>query len=133
MPAADGPALKIYMPSSTSQTYIKCWCTRWDEDNYNITLETFLGSANRNLLFSHVVPGGYRELKNILGYPWIMDITYPRNSNTLWLEPQYGYGISSVRCGRSVVCKNISDNFITPDYFHIKLECIRITTPDDIL
>ena len=133
MPVEDGPALRIYMPSAGATNFIQCWCTRFDEDNYNVTVETFLGSANRNLLFSHIIPGAYRQLNNILGYPWVMDITYPRNSNTLWLEPQSGYGLSSMRIGRSVVIKSASDTFINPDYFNVKLECIRITQPSDVI
>ena len=132
-PTPDGPALRIYMPSEQAANYIDCWCTRWDEDNYNITIETFLGSANRNLLFSHMIPGGYSEKRNLLGWIWVRDITYPRNSNTLWLEPQNSYGISSVRTGRSVVVKSASDTVITPDYFNVKLECVRIISYSDFV
>ena len=125
MPAADGPALTIYMPSSKATNHIHCWCTRWDEDNYNVTIETFLGSANRNLLFAHVIPGAYRELYNILGKPKFIDSTYSKQ-NTLWLEPVSGYALSSVRRSRSVTCKSASDTFINPNYFNVKLECVRL-------
>jgi len=125
MPIADGPALRIYMPSQNADNFIQCWCTRWDESNYSISLETFLGSANRNLLFAHVVPGAVRELYNILGQPKFIDTTYSK-SNTLWLEPLSGYGLSGVREGREVVCKNISDTFLNCNYFSVKLDLIRI-------
>lgn len=124
-PTADGLALKIFMPSAGASDYIQCWCTRHDMDNYNIILETFLGSANRNLLFSHVVPGAYRELYSILGVPKFIDTTY-QQQNTLWLEPVSGYGLSSIRTGNLVTCKSVSDSFITPNYFNVKLELVRL-------
>ena len=125
MPAADGPALKIYMPSAGAANFIQCWCTRFDEDNFSIVLETFLTSANRNLLFSHIVPGAQRELYNILGKPKFIDSTYSKE-NTLFLEPVSGYGLSSVRKSREVACKNASDTIITPDWFNVKLELVRL-------
>jgi len=125
LPTPDGPALKIYMPSAGAANFIQCWCTRFDEDNFSIVLETFLTSANRNLLFAHVVPGAYRELYNILGKPKFIDSTYSKE-NTLWLEPVSSYGLSSVRKSREVVCKNISDTFINPDYFSVKIEAVRL-------
>ena len=129
MPTPDGPALRIFMHSSTSSTYIDCWCTRWDEENYNVTIETFLGSANRNLLCQNITPGIIRELTNILGLPWVLDGTF-RRQNTLYLQPVSSYGLSSVRRGREVVVKNYSDTVITPNYFSCKLECVR--TKDDV-
>lgn len=125
MPNPDGPALKIYMPSENSSKVIQCWCKRWDEDNYGIILETFLGSANRNLLFANVVPGAQRELWNILGKPKFIDATYQKQ-NTLWLQPVSGYGLSGIRRGREVAVKSISDQFINPDYFNVKIEAVRI-------
>jgi len=125
MPTQDGPALKIYMPSQNAANYIQCWCKRFDEDNYNVVIETFLGSANRNLLFAHVVPGAQRELWNILGKPKFIDATYQKQ-NTLWLEPVSGYGLSGIRKSREVAVKSISDQLITPDYFNVKIEAVRI-------
>ena len=112
-PTADGQSLRIFMHSSNSSVYIDCWCTRWTEDNFNVTIETFLGSANRNLLASNITPGIIRELKSILGKPWVLDGTFS-NRNTLFLQPISGYGLSGVRCGREVVVKNFSDSIILP-------------------
>jgi hypothetical protein len=127
MPTPDGPSLKIYMPTAQSINFIKCWCTRWDENDYTVSVETFLGSANRNLLFSHITPGLYRELYNVLGKPKYIDGTF-RKANTLWLEPVGGYGLSGLRKSRLVTVKNASDTIITPNYFNVKLECVRIDT-----
>lgn len=124
-PTADGNSLRIYLPSAQASDYIECWATRFDEENYNIVIETFLGSANRNLLFSHIVPGAYRELFNVLGKPKVIDSTYQKQ-NTLWIECVSGYGLSGVRKSRECVCRSASDSFITPDYFNVKLELVRI-------
>jgi len=129
MPTPDGKALRIFMHSSTSSTFLDCWCTRWDESDYSVTIETFLGSANRNLLATNITPGLVRELKNILGLPWVLDGTFKRN-NTLYLQPISGYGLSGVRKGREVVVKSYNDTIITPNYFNCKLECLR--TKDDV-
>ncbi|MBE3094411.1 MAG: hypothetical protein IMZ52_05220 [Actinobacteria bacterium] len=125
-PTADGQSLKIFMPSAGATNYIQCWCTRFDEDGYNVVIETFLGSANRNLLFSHVVPGAVSEQYNVLGKPHFIDSTYSQ-SNTLWLECISGYGLSSVRTSREISCKSISDSFITPNYFNVKIEGVRLS------
>jgi len=123
-PTPDGNSLRIFMHSSTSATYIDCNCTRWDEDGYNIICETYLGSANRNLLASNITPGLVRELKSVLGKPWVLDGSF-RNRNTIFLCPISGYGLSGVRKGREVVVKNFSDQIIHPNYYSIKLELSR--------
>lgn len=104
---------------------IKCWNTRWDEGNWDLTVETFLDVGDRNFLFRNVVPGAYRELYNILGTPKYIDTTYS-SSNTLILEPISGYGISSLREKRTIAVKNIADTFIVRDKFGVKIEGIRL-------
>jgi len=124
----EGDSLRIYISCNTyPNNKIDCWCKRWDEDNYNIVIETFLSSSGRNTLFSNITPGAVRELYNILGTPYNIDTTY-ESSNSLILEPLHGYGLSSVRQRRIVAVKNASDTFINPDYFNIKLELLRLDT-----
>jgi len=104
---------------------IRCWNSRWDEDNYNVIMETFVDACDRNFLFRNVTPGAYRELYKILGKPTFIDTTYS-SGNTLILEPIYGYGLSSLREKRTVAVRNISDTFVTPNKFGIKVEGIRL-------
>lgn len=102
-----------------------CWCTRWDESDWDVTVETFLTSGQRNDLFSHVTPGAVTELYSILGLPHFIDSTYS-SGNTLMIEPIDGYGISSLRNSRVIAVKNISDSFLTPNLFTCKIEGKRI-------
>lgn len=104
---------------------MRCWNSRWDEENYNITVETFIDACDRNFLFRNVIPGAYTEQYNILGTPKYIDLTYT-SSNTLVYEPISGYGISSLRQKRTVAVKNISDSFINRDTFKIKIESTRL-------
>jgi len=105
--------------------YIECPIKRWDEGNWDLVIETFLGSSNRNTLFANVTPGAVRELYNILGTPNFIDTTYT-SGNTLIFEPQHGYGLSSLREKRMIGVKSISDTFINPEYFNIKIEGYRL-------
>ena len=123
---SDGPSLRIYYSCNSYPTnYVECWCSRWDEGNWDVTIETFLGSSNRNNIFANVTPGAVRELYNILGTPNYIDTTYS-SGNTLILEPQHGYGLSSLREKRTIGVKNISDTFLNPNYFGCKIEGMRL-------
>lgn len=116
---------RIYYSGNQYPTYyIDVPITRWDEGNWDLTIEIFLDSGNRNTLFTHLVPGAVGELYNILGTPYYKDITYT-SSNTLIIHPLTGYGLSSLREGRMIAVKNISDTFINPEYFGIKIEGFR--------
>lgn len=111
-------SMRIYYSGSS---YIDCWCTRFDAGNWDITLETFLDSGSRNTLFEHVTPGAVTELMNILGQPYHIDSTFT-SSNTLVIEPIDGYGLSSLVEGETIGVKSISDHFISPNYFSVKIE-----------
>ena len=104
---------------------LQCWNTRWDEGNWNVTLETFLDARDRNYIFRNVTPGAIRELYNILGTPKYIDTTYT-SSNTLIFEPISNYGLSSLRQRRTIGVKSISDTFIIHDKFGIKVEGMRL-------
>jgi len=104
---------------------IKCWCTRWDEDNWGMVFETFLDPCDRAFLFNNVKPGAYTELMNILGTPTYLDYTF-NSSNTLIFKPQDNFGISSLRQNRMIAVSHISDNFWTHDKFNVKIEGKRL-------
>jgi hypothetical protein len=119
-------AVRIYYSCNQYPTYyIDCWCSRWDESNYDVIFETFLESGNRNTLFNNVVPGAVRELYNILGTPYFIDTTYA-SGNTIIISPRDGYGVSGVREERIVAVKNISDHFINTKNFSVKMECKKL-------
>jgi len=104
---------------------ITCWCKRWDEGNWDVTIETFLEPADRNYIMNNVTPGAYRELYNILGTPRYIDTTYS-SGNTLILEPRSGFGINDLRQTRTIAVKNISDTFENWETFGLKIEGVRI-------
>ena len=117
---------RIYYSGNSFPTYfINAPISRWDEDNWDVIIETFLTSSNRDTLFAHVQPGIYSEKTNQLGWTIITDTTY-NSGNTLIIEPQHPFGVSSLRESRTIVVTNISDGFITPRYFGIKIEGKRI-------
>lgn len=124
----EGYSLRIYVSCNNyPNDYIDCWCTRWQEGNWDVTIETFMKSGARDHLFDNLVPGAVRESYNILGTPTYKDTTYT-SSNTLILEPIHGYGLSSVRERRIIAVKRISDKFINYNYFGIKVEGNRLDT-----
>ena len=122
----EGESLRIYVSCNNyPNNYIDCWCTRFDEDNWGGTIETFMGSGSRNFLFNNVTPGAVRELYNILGTPKFIDTTY-ESGNTLIISPISGYGLSSLREERTVAVKSISDTFINWEKFNVKIEFKRL-------
>jgi hypothetical protein len=120
----SGPTTcRIYYSCNKYPTYyIDTPIKRWDEDNDNITIETFLGSGARNLLFQNITPGAIRELSTKLGWVINLDGTYRNSGNTLILEPSSDYGLSGVRSRKVVLVKNASDTFINEDTYNVKLE-----------
>ena len=104
---------------------IRCWNTRWDESNWDVTVETFMDPCDRNYLYSNVTPGAVRELYNVLGTPKYKDTTFT-SSNSLIIDPLSGVGLSSLRYARTIAIKNVSDSFLTKDYFSCKIEGKRL-------
>ena len=124
----EGNSLRIYVSCNNyPSNYIDCWATRFDEGNWDVTFETFMGSGARNFLFDNVIPQAISEMYNILGTPHYVDTTFS-SGNTIILEPQDDYGLSGLREKRTVAIKSISDRFISPNYFSIKVETVRLDT-----
>ena len=124
----EGDSLRIYYSCNQyPANYVDCWASRWDESNYDVIIEAWMGSGARNALFHNLKPGAVRELYKVLGKPTFIDSTYS-SGNTLILQPLASYGLSSLREKRTVAVKNISDTFVTRDKFNVKLECKRIDT-----
>jgi hypothetical protein len=110
-----------YSGVTWSDREVRCWNTRFDEGNFDVTIETFVDACDRNFIFGNVTPAAVTELCNILGTPYYIDSTYS-NGNTLIFEPISGYGLSSLVQQRKIGVKSISDTFISPNYFGIKIE-----------
>lgn len=114
-----------YYPSSTANKYIDIPVTNWKEDNYGLILESFMGSANRNIIFSNLVPGAVKESFNILGTPHFRDLTYS-SGNSLILSPIGSTGLSGLRQERTIAVSHLKDDILTPDLFYVRLEGKRI-------
>jgi len=114
-----------YSCMKVTPEYIDVPISRWDEDNWGVTLEFFCNATNRNTLFSHLVPGQVTEQENILGKPTYIDTTY-NSGNTLRINPLDDIGLDNLRNNRVIGVKSISDTFITPDLFSIKIEGKRV-------
>jgi len=54
-----------YSCMKVTPEYIDVPISRWDEDNWGVTLEFFCNATNRNILFSHLVPEKVTEKENI--------------------------------------------------------------------
>jgi len=109
----------------TENNNITCWGTRWDEGNWDVAIETFVTAQDRDMIAGNVTPGAVRELYNVLGTPNYIDTTYA-SSNTIKFIPRDGYGISGLREDRLIGVKSYTDTFINPEYFHIKIEGVRL-------
>ena len=119
-----GSVKLIYSGSS----YFMFYPTRWDEDNWSVVVETFLSDVHRDLLFANVVPGAVRELYNYLGLPIFIDTTF-NSGNTLTIVP-ISPSISGLRKTRRIAVKSISDTFINPSTYKVKIEGLRLDTED---
>lgn len=114
-----------YSGNNYPNSYIDIPITRWDEDDWGLVVETYVGSSNRNTIFKNIIPTAVTELYNILGTPYYKDTSWS-SGNTIILEPISGYGLSSLREKRTVAVRNATDWFINQETFGIKLECLRL-------
>jgi len=78
--------LLIYYDTLVSGSFIACRCSRWDSDDYSITLETWLKEDDMKTIIDHLRPGAAGEFYKILGRPTYYDKTWT-NDNTLRLRP----------------------------------------------
>jgi len=66
--------------------FIDCRCSRWDVQDYSVICETWLKKDDLQTLVSNIVPGGVKELYQILGRKFYYDQTW-QSKNTIKLEP----------------------------------------------
>jgi len=117
----SGNALIYYSCNQYPNYHLECNIGRWDENNYDITIETYMVSGVRDTLYRNLRPGAVRELYKVLGKPTFIDSTYC-SANSIIISPKGGYNISSIRERRIVAVKSISDTFLTKNFFAVKIE-----------
>ena len=116
----------VYREEMWTDRDIRCWCNRWDEGNWDVTIETMMDAHDRNFLFEHVTPGAVSELYNILGTPYYKDSTL-KSGNTLIIAPYSSdFGLNDLAQSRTIAVKNISDDFVNWEIFGIKIEGLRL-------
>ena len=135
--------LVIYYGSRDKETnqYIEGWCTRWDVQDYNVIISTWLSKADLQTLKEHIRPGAVKELFKVLGKPKFYDSTW-QGMNSLRLVPNIhtkwnvfaGYGdekikpestLYKMRNEKTVFVQNLTENPCGADtnYINIKLDC----------
>lgn len=117
--------LKIYYNSLTGNDFICCDCSRWDTDNYNVIIETWLTKSQLQTLRNNITPGAAGELYQILGAPTFYDQTWQGN-NTIRLVP-VNISLSSLynmRNGKTIYVKDVSTSPIEgkSGYLSVKVE-----------
>lgn len=78
--------LFIYYNTLAGSNFMCCRCSRWDTEDYSVTIETWLHHTDLRTLLSNIVPGATGELYQILGRPYMYDQTWQGN-NTLRIVP----------------------------------------------
>lgn len=83
-----GGDLDIYYSGSH---YIRCWCSRWEQDNYSISLETFMYKDSAQTIINNTIPGSIGEWKIATrGYKYY-DSTW-KGKNTLHISANNSCG-----------------------------------------
>ena len=106
---------------------ISCWCSRYDTQNYGLTIETWLKKSDLQSLRNSITPGAADELYSILGRPHNFDKTWTAG-NTLRFIPNGSYGstLNDMRSEKVVFVKNISDSPLEgpKGWLNVKLEVL---------
>jgi len=121
--------LAIYYNTLTGNDFIDCRCSRWDVQNYQFIIETWLKRNDLLTLLTYLKPGATGELFTVLGRPRFYDKTWSKG-NTLRFYPTP----SSSEMGNSKLykmrretlgfVKNISTHPIkSTDWIQTKFEC----------
>ena len=117
--------LQIYYSSMSNEDFIDCDCSRWDVNDYGITIEVWLKKSDLQILRRNITPGAVDELYTILGRPTYYDKTWTGN-NTLKLLPNIhnDSNLKDMREETIIYVKNISDSPIAgaSGYINVKIE-----------
>jgi len=129
-----GEDLRISWPDYGYTDQVAGRCSRWDINEYTVTVETWLTRSELQSLRNHIVPGATEELYEILNVPKFYDKTWS-NSNTLKFTPigytKRHFGIESgendsnlpyMREEVIIYVKSIGEHVVTPEYLNVKIE-----------
>lgn len=100
-------------------------CSRWDEDNWNVTIEIVANKETRDTLLGNITPGAVAELYTILGEPKFIDTTFS-SGNTIWIIPKVKSGLIYLREPTKIAVKRYSETMLRWDLFKIKIEGVRL-------
>jgi len=119
--------LAIFYNSLAGNDFVDCRCSRWDIQNYNVIVETWLNSTDLKSIRDNIRPGAVGELYNILGRPRYYDKTW-RGKNTLRLLPTPSSAsmrtsnLKNMRDETLIYVKNITTHPINENWTEIKIE-----------
>lgn len=113
----------IYYGGMTDNECINCWCSRWDVQNYNIIIETWLKKSDLQTLRDSIRPGATGELYKILGRPRFYDKSWT-GANTIKLTPNSDFQLYNMREEKLMFIKNIIDSPLEGDsgWIAVKIE-----------
>jgi len=103
--------LAIYYGNMGTDDFIDCWCSRWDVQNYNLIIETWLKESDLQTLKDNMRIGAVGELYKILGKPRFYDKSWT-GANTIKMQPIAGSNLSKMRGERVVFPKNITTGVV---------------------
>jgi hypothetical protein len=115
--------MRMYYSSQGGTDFIECKCSRWDQQDKSITLETWLKKSDLNTLRTNITPGAAGELFELLGNPIYYDQTW-QGENTLRIYPRPESRIGKIRGQKYIIVKNITDTPITgpSGWLSVKIE-----------
>ena len=108
--------LRIYVSGGS---YIECPCARWDEENYSVTIETYLTKSQRDTLRNNIRPGAVAELYRILGKPVYYDTSF--GMNTITVAPISGTQLANMHSEVTLYVKNYAERITDANDFHVKI------------
>ena len=108
--------MRVYLPDGR---HTDSMCSRWQQEDYQITIETIYSKSQRDFIRSNIVPGAVSTLYEALGRPVFYDTSF--GNNTLTVTPISGTRLYSLKESTVIFVKNYSEA-ITPDNrFRIKI------------
>ena len=105
------------------EEHLNCWCSCWNRNNYELTIETTLNNTERDLLFDNVYPGAVTELFDVLGEKYFVDTTW-QDKNSLILQQVSTFHLKEMHRKTKVAVKSISYENLNRWHWRIKIICI---------
>jgi hypothetical protein len=110
---------------------IRCNCSRFTVDNYNLVLETWLKKSDVQLLRNNVRPGACKDLYSILGLPHNVDTSWSK-ANTIRIIPnvEHGSNLPYMRSEKIGYCKSIQSEPLegSSGWINVKMEFLVSST-----